>query len=79
MASQEPILISVQALKQDAENLSLEGEDTAQFVKQQQTLDREERAAWRDAQKIQAQAEEKGRADEIQMARINVARDQDSG
>ena len=52
-------------------------------MKQHQALDREERAAWRDAEKMQAQAdiklaqirsEEKRRADEIkiQMAKIEA-------
>ena len=49
----------------------------------QQALDRKERAAWRDAQKIQAdvqtaqmktKAEEKRRAHEVQMAEINADR-----
>ena len=54
-----------------------------EYVKQHQALDREERAAWRDAKKMQAQAdiklaqirsEEKRRADEIkiQMAKIEA-------
>ena len=47
----------------------------------QEALDREERVAWRDAQKIQAdvqaaqtkiQTEEKRRAEEIQMAKIEA-------
>ena len=39
-------------------------------MKQHQALDREERAAWRDAQKLYA--EEKERADEIQMVEIHA-------
>ena len=67
MASQEPMLRSVQVLKQDADNIKLEGQETAQYVKQQQRLDREEsslercteeakRQAEADAQKIQTEA-----------------------
>ena len=47
------MLRSVQVLKQDADGINLEGQETAQYVKQQQRLDREERAAWRDVQKRQ--------------------------
>ena len=73
----EPILISAQVLKQEAEDIGFEGKDILEYVKEQQKLDREERAAWREAQKMQAQAdvqlakiraeaEEKKRADELQ-------------
>ena len=34
-----------------------EGKDILEYVKEQQKLDREERAAWREAQKMQAQAD----------------------
>ena len=64
----EPTLRLTQILKQEAEDISLQGNDIAEFVTRQQTLDREERAAWRDAQKFHA--EEKKRADEIRMAEI---------
>ena len=66
----EPTLRSTQSLKQEAEDISLQGKDIAEFVTRQQTLDREERAAWRDAQKFHA--EEKKRADEIRMAEIQA-------
>ena len=73
----EPILRSAQVLKQEAEDIGFEGKDILEYVKEQQKLDREERAAWREAQKMQAQAavelakiraeaEEKKRADELQ-------------
>ena len=75
----EPILRSAQALKQEAEDIGFEGKDILEYVKEQQKLDREERAAWRETQKMQAQAdvelakiraeaeaEEKKRADELQ-------------
>ena len=78
----EPILRSAQALKQEAEDIGFEGKDILEYVKEQQKLDREERAAWREAQKMQAQAdvelakiraeaeaEEKKRADELQAER----------
>ena len=59
----------------------------AEYVTKQQTLDREERAAWREAQKRQVeirmaelQAEDKKRVDEshikIQIAQIEVANEQ---
>ena len=75
----EPILRSAQALKQEAEEIGFEGKDILEYVKEQQKLDREERAAWRETQKMQAQAdvelakiraeaeaEEKKRADKLQ-------------
>ena len=48
----------------------LQWKDIAEYVTSQQTSDREERAAWRDAQKMKEQAEEKKRADELRMAEI---------
>ena len=53
----EPTLRSTQVLKQEAEDIGLQGKDIAEYVTRQQTLDREERAAWREAQKMQAQAD----------------------
>ena len=69
----EPVLRSAQVLKQEAEDIGLPGEDVAEYVTRQQTLDREE---WRDTQKMQAQAniraeakdKEKKCADDIWMA-----------
>ena len=85
----EPILRSAQALKQEAEDIGFEGKDILEYVKEQQKLDREERAAWRETQKMQAQAdvelakiraeaeaEEKKRADEIRFAQIEAAKEQ---
>ena len=71
----EPIIRSAQVLKQEAEGMGLQGKNIAEYVK----FDREERTAWRDTKKMQAQAdaklakiqadaEEKKRTDEIQMA-----------
>ena len=53
----EPTLRSAQVLKQEAEDIGFEGKDILEYVKEQQKLDREERAAWREAQKMQAQAD----------------------
>ena len=53
----EPVLRSAQVLKQEAEEIGFEGKDILDYVKEQQKLDREERAAWREAQKMQAQAD----------------------
>ena len=47
----EPVLRSTQVLRQEAEDIGLTGKDFAEYVTRQQTLDREEKAAWRDAQK----------------------------
>ena len=66
----EPTLRSAQVLKQEAEDIGLQGKDIAEYVTRQQNLDREERAAWRVAQKFHA--EEKKRADEIRMAEIQA-------
>ena len=84
----EPTLRSAQVLKQEAEEIGFEGKDILEYVNEQQKLDREERAAWREAQKMQAQAdvelakiraeaEEKRRADEIkvQMAKIEAEKE----
>ena len=69
----EPTLRSTQVMKQEAKDIGLTGKEVAKYVREQQTLDREERAPWRDTQKRQIeirmaelQAEEKKRADKIQ-------------
>ena len=64
----EPTLRSTQVLKQDAEDIGLQGKDIAEYVTRQQTLDREEKAAWREAQKMQAQAD-------IELAKIRAEAD----
>ena len=75
----EPTLRSTKVLKQEAEDIGLQGKDIAEYVTRQQTLDREERAAWREAQKRQVeirmaelQVEDKKRADEIRIAQIEA-------
>ena len=45
----EPVLRSAQLLKQEAEEIGFEGKDILEYI--------EERAAWREAQKMQAQAD----------------------
>ena len=80
----EPTLRSTQVLKQEAEDIGLQGNDIAEYVREQQALDRGEqqaldrgeRAAWREAQKRQVeiqiaglQEEYKKRADELQAER----------
>ena len=76
----EPVLRSSQVLKQEAEEIGLEGKDIPDYVKRHQALDREDRATWRNLQlaKIQADAEKEKRADEIkiQIAQIEVAKEQ---
>ena len=53
----EPVLRSAQVLKQEAEEIGFQGKDISEYVKEQQKLDREEKAVWREAQKMQAQAD----------------------
>ena len=85
----EPTLRSAQVLKQEAEDIGFEGKEILEYIKEQQKLDREERAAWREEKKradeLQAeekkradelQAEEKRRADEIRFAQIEAAKEQ---
>ena len=83
----EPTLRTAQVLKQEAEEIGLQGKDIAEYVREQQALDRQERADWREAQKRQVeirmaelQAEDKKRADEshikIQIAQIEAAKEQ---
>ena len=83
----EPTLRTAQVLKQEAEEIGLQGKDIAKYVREQQALDREEREAWRESQKRQVeirmaelQAEDKKRADEshikIQIAQIEAAKEQ---
>ena len=65
----EPTLRSAQVLKQEAEDIGLRGKDIAEYVTRQQTLDREERAEWRNIRMAELQAEDKKRADELQAER----------
>ena len=53
MTKMEPALRSAQVLKQEAEDIGLTGKDVAEYVMRQQTLDREERVAWRDTKVYQ--------------------------
>ena len=76
----EPTLRTAQVLKQEAEEIGLQGKDIVEYVREQQALDREERTAWRESQKRQVeiqmaelQAEDKKRADEIRIAQIEAA------
>ena len=79
----EPALKTAQVLKQEAEEIGLQGKDIAEYVREQQALDREERAAWRESQKRQVkiqmaelQDEDKKRANEIRMAQNEAAKEQ---
>ena len=38
-----------QILKQEGEEMGLEGKDIAEYMRRHQALDREERVAWKDA------------------------------
>ena len=62
----EPTLRSAQVLKQETEDIGFEGKDILEYVKEQQKLDREERASWRNIRIAELQVEEKKRADELQ-------------
>ena len=68
-------LRSTQVLREETKDIGLQGKDIAEYVTRQQTLDREERAVWRDTQKRQVkirmaelQAEDRKRADDIRIA-----------
>ena len=69
----EPTLRTAQVLKQEAEEIGLQEKDIAEYVREQQALDRQERVDLREAQKRQVgiwkaelHAEDKKRADELQ-------------
>ena len=73
----EPTLRSAQVLKeQEAENLGFEGKEILDYVKEQQKLDREERAVWKNIRMEELQAEDKKRADDIRFAQIEAAKEQ---
>ena len=77
----EPTLRStLVSTKQEAEDLGFEGKEILDYLKEQQKLDREERAAWRNIRMAELQAEDKKRADEshikIQIAQIEAAKEQ---
>ena len=57
-------------MKQEAEDIDLQWKDIAEYVREQQALDRQDGANWRDAQKFYV--EEKKRADEIRLAEIQA-------
>ena len=54
----EPTLRSAQVLKQEAEDLGFEGKEILDYVKEQQKLEREEKAAWRYIRMAELQAED---------------------
>ena len=68
----EPILRSAQVLKQEADDIGYEGKDILDYMKEQQKLDREERAAWRNIQMAELQAEDNKMVDEIHMTEMQV-------
>ena len=51
MASIEPTLRSTQVLKQEAEEIGLQGKEIAEYVREQQALDREEKGLERVSEK----------------------------
>ena len=73
----EPTFRSTQVLKEEAEDIGLQGKDIVEYLTRQQTLGREERMDLRDIQKrqaedkkmqVRAESEEKRRAGEIHIA-----------
>ena len=71
-------------MKQEAEDLGFEGKELLDYVKEQQKLDREDRAEWRKIRMAEVHAEEKKRmdksedekrADEIRMAQIEIEKE----
>ena len=81
----KPTLRTAQVLKQEAEDLGFEGKELLDYVKEQQKLDREDRAEWRKIRMVELQAEgkkradeaeDKKRADEIRFAQIEAAKEQ---
>ena len=72
----EPILRLAQVLKQDAEGLGYQGKEVAEYLKREQALEREKLGETQKMQ-VQADAEEKRRADEIkiQMAKIEAEKE----
>ena len=71
----EPTLRSAQVLKQEAEDIGFEGKHILEYVKEQQKLDREERAAWREAQKMQADASDYDKLKKALLTRYNYTED----
>ena len=61
-----------QVLKEEAEDIGLQVKDIAEYVTRQQKLDREERAAWRDTQKRQAEDKKMQAQAEVELARVQA-------
>ena len=70
----ERVLRSAQVLKQEAEDLGYEGKEDLEYVKEQQKLDREKRAAWREGQKMKAQMFEMAKSKQKQSRRGGLMR-----
>ena len=68
----EPTLRTAQVLKREAEDLGFEGKEILDYVKEQQKLDREERAEWRKIRMAELQGEDKKTADKIRKAQIEA-------
>ena len=68
----EPTLRSTQVLKEEAEDIGLTGKEVAEYVREQQTWDREERAAWRDTQKRQAEDKKMQAQVEVELAKVQA-------
>ena len=67
----EPTLRSTRLLKEEAEDTGLTGKEDAKYVREL-TLDREERAAWRDMQKRQAEDRKMQAQAEVELAKVRA-------
>ena len=63
---------SAEVPKEEAENIGLQGKDIAEYVTRQQTLDREEREAWRDTQKKQGEYKKMQAQAQVELARVRA-------
>ena len=59
-------------LNEEAEDIGLTGKEVAEYVREQQTLGREERAAWRDTQKRQAEDKKMQAQAEVELAKFRA-------
>ena len=68
----EPTLRSTQVLQEEAEDIGLTGKEVAEYVREQQTLDREERSAWRDTQKRQTEDKRMQAQAEVELEKVRA-------
>ena len=61
-----------QVLKEEAEDIGLQGKEISEYVTRQQTLDKEERAAWKDTQKRQTEDKKMQAHAEVELAKVRA-------